>query len=338
VAVDDASTAAGNATASHDLVQNQRAFGVIGFSPFTFGGARVFQQAGVPVTGAALDGPEWGQQPYSNMFSWYLPFYTPYNGKFYNYSYTGKFLQSVGVTKAAGLAYGISPSSQSSIKAVFAASQSVGISNCYTNYSVPFGGVDFTAAVLAIKSAGCNGVVGSFVDASDVALTTALHQAGVQSKNMFFTGYDQATLATPSAKAAFQDAYFASILLFDPSTVPAVGTMLANLKKYDPSYKGGIPDIGAYGSYIAADLMIKGLEGAGQNPTRKSFISNLRQVTNYTAGGLFPSPVPFTGFGTDQMLPSQNCEYFVQLKGDRFVNSQAGGKPICGSRISFKAS
>ena len=36
--------------------------------------------------------------------------------------------------------------------------------------------------------------------------------------------------------------------------------------------------------------MIKGLELAGKNPTRQAFISNLRKVGNYTAGGLLAKP------------------------------------------------
>jgi hypothetical protein len=76
---------------------------------------------------------------------------------------------------------------------------------------------------------------------------------------------------------------------------------------------------------------------AGQNPTRKAFISNLRTVTDYTAGGLFASPTSFTNFGTAQMIPNTGCFYFVQLKNGQFVNSQGGNKALCGNKISFKA-
>jgi hypothetical protein len=40
---------------------------------------------------------------------------------------------------------------------------------------------------------------------------------------------------------------------------PATKAMLATLTKYDKSYSGGIPDLGLYGSWLSADLMIKGL-------------------------------------------------------------------------------
>ena len=115
--------------------------------------------------------------------------------------------------------------------------------------------------------------------------------------------------------------------------------MLGNISKYDSSFKtGDIPDFGLQGSYIAADLMIAGLQGAGQNPTRQSFISNLRQVTNYTAGGILPSPTSFANFGTPQMIPQSVCDQFVQLVNGNFVNANPGGKPVCAPPIKFPAS
>src|SRR3984957_15458274 len=65
---DDATNPNTNATDSQILL-SKGVFGVIDESPLVFGGYKVLQQAGVPVTGGAYDGPEWGQQPNTNMFS-----------------------------------------------------------------------------------------------------------------------------------------------------------------------------------------------------------------------------------------------------------------------------
>ena len=54
---------------------------------------------------------------------------------------------------------------------------------------------------------------------------------------------------------------------------PATNSILAALKQYDTSYPGGDPDYGLLGSYLSTELMIKGLQVAGQNPTRASFIT-----------------------------------------------------------------
>ena len=45
------------------------AFGIVAESPLFFLGAKIPQQQGVPVTGGSVDGPEWGEQPYTNMFA-----------------------------------------------------------------------------------------------------------------------------------------------------------------------------------------------------------------------------------------------------------------------------
>jgi len=335
VPVDDQSSPAQDQTAAQELVQTKNVFGIIDFSPFTFGGATYLSKQHVPVTGFGFDGPEWAEPQSINMFSWSPLVDTPIQGSEYGYTTDAQVLKSLGVTKLAGLSYGVSNSSQTSIKALYTAAEQVGISKCYDNSSVPFGGVDFTAAVLAIKQAGCNGVVGSFVDSSDIALSGALKQAGLNNvKQMYFTGYDSQILSSPSARAAFAGSYVA--VSFDPaSTKPGVQAMYNTLKQYDPQYKAGsIPDLGLYGSYISADLMIYGLEKAGQNPTRASFQDNLRQVSSYDAGGLFPSPIGFTGFGTPAMLPQQSCSQFASIQGNQFVPFQ-GGQLVCGKLIKI---
>ena len=115
--------------------------------------------------------------------------------------------------------------------------------------------------------------------------------------------------------------------------------MLDNLAKTDSSFKvGDIPDFGLQGSYLAADLMVKGLQVAGQNPTRQSFINNLRQVTDYTANGILPGATSFANFGTPQMIPQSTCQQFVQLVNGTFVSANPNGKPVCAPPIKFSAS
>ncbi len=334
VVEDDQSSPATNQTVSQELVENRHVLGIVDFSAFVFGGARYLQQQGVPVTGGGFDGPEWGQKANVNMFDTGPPLSGPVDGKYYTSNAGGKLYKELGVTKLAGLAYGISESSQLSIELTFdsAASQ---VQKCYENLSVPFGGVDFTADVLQIKQAGCNGVVGSFVDASDVALSQAVKDAGIKAKQFYFTGYDQNILDNPTARAAADGDYFTAGINFTTPNAP-VRKMLATLRRYDPSYKGGIPDYGVYGSYLAADLMIKGLEVAGTNPTRASFITNLRKVGSYNAGGILPSSITFRGFGTPAMVPKVACGYEVQLLGAQF-HVLNGGKPLCGHYVPISS-
>jgi branched-chain amino acid transport system substrate-binding protein len=333
VVKDDTSNPETDATDAAELAGST--FGVVDFSAFTLAGAPALQKAGTPVTGDEFDGPEWGEQPYSNMFSFGPPSYTTYGGKFYTYTDVGNFMKSIGITKLANLAYSISPSAVQAAKNAAYASGVAGVSatDCYDDYSVAFGSTDFTADALAIKQNGCNGVSSPMVDSSDVALSAALQQGGSTNvKQIYYTGYSNDVITNAAANAAFQNAYVVAGINF---TVPSAGTkaMLNAFKKYDPSYTaGGIPDLGLYGSYIATDVMIKGLELAGKNPTRAAFISKMRQLTGYTANGVFPTPVAFNHFGTLGMFPKSGCTYMVQLKGKKFVVSN-NGKLVCGKLI-----
>jgi branched-chain amino acid transport system substrate-binding protein len=192
--------------------------------------------------------------------------------------------------------------------------------------------VDFTATALAIKSAGCDGTVAALVDSSNNALAQAEENAGSGSKHWFEQGYDQQTLDSPTARRIDQGTYVSSSVLFNPN-IPAVATMLSALHKYG-HMAGTIPNFGTWTSYAAADLFIRGLQAAGRNPTRQSFIANLRQVTGYTASGLLPYGISFTGFGTPAMFPPTACGYFVRLEGDTWVPFRGNGE-VCGTRISF---
>jgi branched-chain amino acid transport system substrate-binding protein len=197
---------------------------------------------------------------------------------------------------------------------------------------VPFGDVNFTPIALAIKSAKCDGVFGLFGIQGNVALSTALKDAGVQGKRLYATSYDQNVLSSPSALSASQQDYteISSINFSNPNA--ATQTMLANLKQYT-AFKGGIPSLNIAFGYLTADLMIKGLQMAGTNPTRDAFISQLRGVSSYNAGGLLASPVTFTNFGTVGMLPTTSCAYFVQIQGSTYVPVPADGSPVCGDRV-----
>ncbi len=215
-----------------------------------------------------FDGPEWGEQPNTNMFS-----YEPADPHYPASMLDGNFVKSIGVTNMAAFAYGASPSSTASMKQLQKSVVATGLKAGYTNLSVPFGGADFTADVLAMKSAGVNGYECSCVESSDLALAVAVKQAGLNAKGIFGTGYSQSTLTDAGAVAAAQNQYFATVTVPFELHQPATNSILAALKQYDTSYPGGDPDYGLLGSYLSTELMIKGLQVAGQNPTRASFIT-----------------------------------------------------------------
>lgn len=335
VVKDDSSSPTGNQSAAQELIQNDHAMVVINYSSFAFGGNPALAKAGVPVVGSAFDGPEWANPQYPNLFTWAPPSESPVNGKLHTWTGIGNFLKGLGVKSFGGLGYGISPSSTDSILEAEAAAKSVGISTCYTNNSVNFGAVDFTADVLQIKQANCDAVAGSFVEASDLALSKALKQGGLtKTTQVFFTGYDQSTTATPADAQGFDGAWVQSGYDFSP---PNAGgqAFLATLQKYDKSYPGGIPDFGVLGSAISTQLVVYGLKQAGSNPSSQSFTTNLRKVSSWDDNGLFPTPVSFTGFGTEAMFPQKTCGYFMQLSNGQWHAYNNG--PVCGNLLTIPA-
>jgi hypothetical protein len=67
IVIDDQTNPSEISTAVQSAVS--KAFGIVSQSPLFFLAAKYPQQAGVPVTGTYDDGPEWGTQPYTNMFA-----------------------------------------------------------------------------------------------------------------------------------------------------------------------------------------------------------------------------------------------------------------------------
>jgi branched-chain amino acid transport system substrate-binding protein len=279
------------------------------------------------VVGGGFDGPEWGQQPNTNMFSTETLLWA---SKTPQYTQPALLMKQLGVTTAAALGFAVSPSSSEYVKGFPVAAQKVGLAVGYLNPSLPFGTVDTTSVALAMKQAHVNGIDFATDSATAFAVITSAQQAGLRLKAaMVANGYGQSLLKQPTAVQAAQGAVFDADG-FAPAELgsPATKAMQAAFQKYY-NYSGD-PDFGWYQGWSSMDLMIKGLEVAGSNPTRQSFISNLRQVTDYTAGGLLPAPTNFTQFGR---APAQQCAWYVKLEGHSFVLVQNNGQAVCGTLI-----
>ena len=96
-------------TAVASVVQSaiaKGALGIVSASPIFFLAAKYPQQQGVPVTGSYTDGPEWGEQPYTNMFSSDLGSVNP---SYPVNALEGKILKQFGGTIVGSYGYSISP-------------------------------------------------------------------------------------------------------------------------------------------------------------------------------------------------------------------------------------
>jgi branched-chain amino acid transport system substrate-binding protein len=302
--------------------------GIVSTSPLFFLGAKYAQQAHVVVTGGSFDGPEWGQQPYTNMFAADTGSVDP---KYPVSTLFGEFFKKYGGPSSVigSYGYGISPSSARSAVGTAQSAQRNGLKVGVLDTSVPFGSVAFGTAALTAKAKGVNTLYGAMDDDSNFALLTAMKQAGMKMKTVIFpTGYEPSVVNSP-AWADLQGTYFLSG--FRPYSAPNAGTrqMAAALQKYEHRAPSDFPTFNIYESWLGTDLMIKGLEMSGKNPTSAGAIKALRTVKSYNGNGLLSVTLNFTNdFGHD--LPKA-CEWVLQAKATGFA--LISKTPICGKDI-----
>jgi branched-chain amino acid transport system substrate-binding protein len=322
--IDDQTSPSQIATAVQEA--DSRAFGIVSQSPLMFLAAKYPHAAGVPVTGTYDDGPEWGTPPYTNMFA---SDEGSVNPKYPVNTQIGDFLKAHGGTVLGSYGYGISPSSARAAIATGDSFKHAGGKVGVVDTSIPFGSVAFTSIALAAKQAGINAMVPAMDANSNYALAEALSQAGVKLKaTLYATGYEPDVINSP-AWNTLQGAYFFSP--FRPWDLPNTGTqqMQAAMEKYAHFTKSQFPTFGQYEAWAGADLMIKGLQMAGANPTHAAVIKDLRGLKSYNANGLLPDTINYsTIFGHD--LP-KTCAWVMQANKTGFtpVSSNA----VCGTDL-----
>jgi hypothetical protein len=80
----------------------------------------------------------------------------------------------------------------------------------------------------------------------------------------------------------------------------------------------GAPPAGMFWGWMPADLAITGVKvGGGASATPDTFITNLRKVTDYDAGG-YVCPVDFSKFDYVLAGPYSTCVYMSQLENGKF--------------------
>jgi branched-chain amino acid transport system substrate-binding protein len=327
--IDDQTSPTDDATGVQ-LAISRGAVGIVAISSLFFGGYKYAQQAGVPVTGSSLDGPEWGEQPNTNMFASDTGSVDP---KYPANTAIGAFLKAHGGTIIGTYGIGISPSSISSAIATGISFTHAGGKVGVLDTSVPYGSVDFTSAALAAKSHNVNAVYAGMGNSQNFALATAFKQAGVKLKAVLFpTGYEADVIHTP-AWQSLQGIYFSAE--FRPTVLPDSGTrqLVSALQKYEHRSPTNFPTYVVDEAWVGADLMIKGLQLGGHNPSRASVITALRKIKSYNGDGLLPGPINFsTIFGHN--LPKQ-CAWYLQARKNGFV--PLSSKPECGTYLAGTA-
>ena len=300
------------------------AFGLVAESPLFFTGAKIPQQQGVPVTGGSVDGPEWGEQPYTNMFAADTGSVDPAQPAS---TLPGKFMKEHGGTILSSYGYPIGGTSKVGAVNASKSFEHAGGTSGVLNTNVPLASVDFTGDAIVAKQKHVDAVYPDMGNQSNNALVTAFQQEGVNPKvTLLPVGYQQDVVSSP-AWHSLQGAYYAS--MFRPFSAPNAGTegMDAAMRKYAHWTKNQFPNFAEYEAWVGADLMIQGLKLAGSDPTRSTVIKDLRAIKSYSANGIDPVSIDYsTVFGHSA---SPNCEWFLQAQTSGF--KLVSPTPECGT-------
>ncbi|WP_347177148.1 ABC transporter substrate-binding protein [Parafrankia sp. EAN1pec] len=280
-----------DATSSQNVKVQESAFGVVAVTTSASGSVESLGLAGIPVVGLA--DTSWKIHP--NMFS---------------YSYetspqsVGRYLQLNGGTRVAFVTTGSSASAVRYTERYASAMQSMGLT--------VVGTASYSSGDSAVRVA--QQLVGSGADAL-VGLTTPNDFASIMhaartinasfAATVSLTGYDRGVLSTLGADLAGVS-FPVNFRPFETGG-PAIDHYRNAITQFAPELVMPEQQFAMYG-YIYADLFIRGLEEAGVCPTRASFISGLRAVTGYDAGGLI-EPVDLATIVAKPL----ECSAFVQV-------------------------
>jgi branched-chain amino acid transport system substrate-binding protein len=326
---DDQTNPGTNLTVSQDLIQNDNAFTVVNESPVAFGGYKYFVDNNIPMIGGGFDANEYGQPGNEDLVS-----VTGNQGPVFGpvYTNTGLPYKKLGATRLGALGYSISPSSTAAaVNFVKYAAPAVGLKGVYTNTTLPFGTVDVGPLVLAMKNAGVDGISLPLDANTNFAVIAAAQQQGLNLKAaVLATGYGQTLLDEPVSKTVGPEVLVAAPGAPVELKTSATKKFQSDLKKY--SHYTGVPEFPHYEGYMAADLVIKGLQKAGQDPTRQSFLDGIHNMGTYDGGGLACQPidVSLTNYGK---TPPTSCGWVLQIKNGKFVPYPTNGKPSKGTLI-----
>jgi ABC-type branched-subunit amino acid transport system substrate-binding protein len=328
--VGDAQTSpAGALTAAKKLVEQDHVFAILADSALTFAASSYLTSKGVPVIGAATDGPEWSTA--QNMF--------PVEGALDYHKVIdtiGRFLKMEGVTNMASVGYGITPSSSLSTKATAAAAEVEGIKVGYLNANFPFGGTNVGPVAIAIKNAGANGLYAGVETSTSFALITALRQDKVPlNAAVLPIGYGGDLLSGgPGAQASANGVFFP--VGFEPVEMHTSATM--QLQQDLSKYAGvtGDPTLNEYFAYVSVDAFVAGLKAAGSHPSQSSLINAMLGITTYDAAGLYGDhSVSFSMSGRVTSQGADNCGWYTRFNGTSF-DLVPGADPLCGSVVPGK--
>ncbi|CAI7977720.1 Peripla_BP_6 domain-containing protein [Frankia sp. Hr75.2] len=316
---DDQANPSTNLTMSRQLVEREGVFAVLETSTATSGGAPYLAEAGVPVVGLAVE-EAWSR--YRNMFS-------------FSYLFTdggsvdtfGRFVREHGGTRAVIVRdYAGGSTSVQFADQLIVSLRAAGVeipAEQVTEYQPG------RASASRIAEWMLNNGVDTLVAAMDTETLAQLVDAAGEAEvplKVILTGREVSAelLETYGARLAGVTSY-ANYLPFQVSS-PALGAYRAAVARYAPQLVDPDQTL-ALTAYVVADMLVRGLEEAGECPSRQSFMDGLRAVEDYDAGGL----ITRTDFGED-FGRLRECYAFVRVNAEG-TGIEVVDPDFCGSRL-----
>ena len=320
---DDQSVPSNELPVVQKAVQQQGTFAVLEESVLFGGAYRYLQQQKVPVlTGYANDGQEWGDPSISNMFQATgstSPTAPPVVAIM-------KVLKARGATKLALLAYGGEAASIGLADSLQKAAAAEGIQLVYVNKTIQLPATGLSTVALQVQKSGADSLVTALAPADDFAARAAVKQQGANLKVPVILNYGQDVIATGPDRSVADGATI--VFPYAPLELNTAATKTFDDALHKYSSLQGVPSIGAYDGWAAADLFIHGLQLAGQNPTREGYIAALHGETHFTVGGLeAPVDLAQNKQGTYADQSAGNCAYGASVKAGKFI--PLTGNPFC---------
>lgn len=299
--LDDASSPGENLVSARQLVDVHNVFGILEGSTVAYGSADYLDSEGVPVVGISLE-PSWTE--HDNMFA-----FTHYVTHGRSISTWGEYVQGEGGTRAAVLMPSLT-SSYALLSEKIAASLQAANIEVALDEEVTVGLTDVTALVERMKQAGVDTITGALTPQLLAAVVPAARAGGLNLKVVLSpSGYDP-TLLTLLGHQLAGTSFFIHVMPFELD-LPAHRTLLAAMVEYSPQIQPPSRSSAVVG-WLSADMLIRGIEAAGDCLTRENFITSLRNVSDYNGGGLIPQTVNFKIAATEL----DTCYQFVQISAD----------------------
>jgi branched-chain amino acid transport system substrate-binding protein len=282
---DDQGTASQSLAAAKTLVQQQNVFAIAGLGTYQFAPSAYLQQRNVPVVGYSIDGgPEWAP-PYRNTVA-VMGSASP--GRPAPLAW-GSFLKSQGATSVAAVG-AAAPSAQVIAKNIVTSAKAAGLKGPYLNTTIPLSQTaGFDSVVQAIKASGADAVTMSQGTAADLGLLSAIQQAGLKMKVILvLPAVPSTSINNAQVKTELENTWSGWPVLPPIQNNASDKRITDALAKYEKQTSQ--PDQDELAAWASADAIIRGLQEAGQNPTREAFLGRLKAMTAFDGGGTPPVP------------------------------------------------